>query len=501
MKMFESKKSLGIELTAGQVRLALLKKDKKGISLLKSAVADLPEGVVENGSIEQGAVLAKLIKDVKRKNGIHCSHAVMSMFSRPMMQQIIDIPKEGMNNPRDYIEQEIKHCASMAGKETLFDFCGIRTVSQDEERRVFVAAACDNNMTSALKLFNREGMNVEAVEPGWLGYLRAVSAKRVAGKFGTSQFFVLFRDNTVTMALFRNQTLDFLRYKEVGEDVDYEHITSELDSVLEYYQYELSAEFGNWDIVVVSDDVNESLQSTFDKFGGGLDKSISVSVGNFQKEISYSSFVDSETDKRQADIAAVGLAMKLLGDENDQHGLDVNLIPLEAKRVSSVRKHAIHAVGAAAAIFFVLMVVSGIFSLKANLRYQNLNISEQRDMTEKIRGLADIKIDLAHQIAATESELSSMEKILGNYSYVKWADVLHAITAKIPKTVQITSLSGRGKDILQLYGKTVVYGDVVKFADQLSESEYVQSAKLESIKGTEKDDGYIEYIVKCVLAN
>ena len=76
--------------------MALLRKKGSSVELVKAASGPVPEGAIKNGNIEDPAMLAKGIKDLKARSRIRIRlrQAAVSLIAKPMLVQIMDAPKQ-----------------------------------------------------------------------------------------------------------------------------------------------------------------------------------------------------------------------------------------------------------------------------------------------------------------------------------------------------------------------------------------------------------------------
>lgn len=64
------KTALGVDITQTYISMALLRKDSKGIKLIKAARCPVPEGTIKNGQVQEPAVLLKVLRELKSRNKI-----------------------------------------------------------------------------------------------------------------------------------------------------------------------------------------------------------------------------------------------------------------------------------------------------------------------------------------------------------------------------------------------------------------------------------------------
>ena len=98
------KTALGIDVSDGLINMALLRQSAKGIELVRTASGPVPDGAIENGSIENPAALAKAIKELRKRNRMWAKRSAVSLSVNPVVTRIVETPEETPKNMRQFIE-------------------------------------------------------------------------------------------------------------------------------------------------------------------------------------------------------------------------------------------------------------------------------------------------------------------------------------------------------------------------------------------------------------
>ena len=181
----ESKTALGIDISSSRINLALLRKTNGGIVLVKTASGPIPEGAIKNGNIEDPALLARGIRELRTRNRIRVRlrQASVSLFTKPMLMQIMEIPKRNPAGVGQFFHNEVKHCVAFSGKKIALDYCGIGSGGRIGNDRAFVVAADNQKVAQILNACTLSCINVEMVEPPLISYIRAFYNKIITGRF------------------------------------------------------------------------------------------------------------------------------------------------------------------------------------------------------------------------------------------------------------------------------------------------------------------------------
>ena len=509
----EVKTALGIDISGDRINLALLRKKKNGLELLKTATGPVPDGAIKNGNIEDATVLAKAIKELKTKNKIRARHAALSPVINPMLLQILDLPNDASINVGQFVQNEVKHYAMLSMKKVAMDFYGIKSSGKSGNRRAFVVATDGQKITEFTRALNQAGLNIDAIEPALVAYVRACYAKKIAEKFDQNLLFAIVHEDTLTLCLFKNQILDFVRTKRLEaykceSDKWFEWIAEEINVVLKFYELEVRDKRDKWEVTLVTSARNESVKEKMELVATKLKEETpfcELSRNGNQVELKVRTLDDAYLDTPVADTAhadkpsviAVGLAMKLLNFSSC--GLNINLLPAEAAEVKSARKHALIIANIAAAVFVLTILSIGVFSIKVKKVNENIKKKQQTQLGCNIQTLLNEQALLNEQVANISENLGGMSAILSAGHFLRWDQILNEIRTTIPKTVRITNLFSDDNSRVLFKGQALSYESIHLFVDMLNSSDHIESA---SLIGTEKDSelsGLVTYSVSCSL--
>jgi Tfp pilus assembly PilM family ATPase len=484
--MLKSKTALGINISDGRITLALLRKNKDGVKLIKAAGCPVPDGAIKNGNIEDARAIAKAIKKLKAKNRIHSYRTAFCLIANPTLMQILDLPKDARSNTRQFVHNEVKHYAVLPIKNAAVDFCGIKSSAKSSDRRVLVVATDKQKITTASTILNKEGLNIDAIEPVWMAYIRACYAKKIAGTFDTNRLFAIVCDGTLTLSLFRSRRLDFVRTERIEPETlqseDYSQwLAEKINAVIKFYELEASDKQNKWHVTLVTDTNGQSASETAESLQARLRP--------------------AELEVRILEYAhltiAVGLAMKLLNVPGP--GLNIDLLPPELIEAKSAEKRALMIANIAAAIIFILIVSVGFLTAKGKKVNAYINQNRQSQVSRKTPELLNEQASLQKQITDVSEKLDTSEDALSSCSPLKWGPILSDIRQATPKTVRLTELRSSDNSRMLLDGQTLSYSAIYLFVDALSTCKNIKSA---SLIGTEKYGGsehLVKYSILCSL--
>lgn len=493
-----TKTALGIDVSDKRISLVLLKQSRKGIELVRTAESPVPADAVKGGNIVDAAALAGTIEQMKHKIRARSAKAAISLFARPVLLQIIDMPKGLPTNVRQFIGNEIKQCVVLPVKKAAFDFCGMDAGKKSYDTRLFVAAADSERIAALGRSYGRGSLNIEVIEPVLLACARALYSKKIAGKFDTNVLIVMLHNNVLTLCVFKNQVIDFIRSKAMEEYADgaglCRWLAGQINEIIQFYDAEVADAGGRWEITIVSESVE--LPADAKEILKGQVHCVALDVSTYQEGLRDTAIIGAEKSGA-ASLIAAGLAMRLL--EGKDHGLKINLFPPEASEVKLLRTDFLIAANAAAAGALVLMLIGGYLAFLCRNTSQNILIKSSDARLQKTYDMISKRDTLNQRIKQLADRPSGLTKLLGLQQDVDWLNFLNDVRAATPKTVRITNLTQNAGNKVVLEGLALSYESTHLFVNMLNKSSYIAEA---SLAGTEKKsdtEGFVKYAINCVL--
>jgi Tfp pilus assembly protein PilN len=500
------KKTLGIDICESRISLALLKKSDKGIKLLKAISEPMPTGAVENGNIKDAAILSRTLKQLKKRIAASTIPTAVSLFAEPTILQVMDIPKQIPDNIGKFVNEQVKHFAALLGRKINTDFCGVSGISPDGSHSscVLAAASDKKRIANLVEMYSQAGICAEAIEPAVLAYIRALHKEKIEGRFESNVVIAIVRDNKLTLCVFRKQSLDFIRTRDIGESAGTEEISkwlaSQINTVIQSYQVKASLNSGQWETTIVAD---------CDKLPADSEEGLKANIPGSEVQllrsedackISSISRNSTRANSIRADepsFAAIGLAMKLL--DTNMFNLGVNLIPEETVRIRATRKTALVTANIMAALLLAAMLVVGGSIWKVQKINKDVDKKKTR-LLQETRSLFEENKTLDEKINNINNKLKVVNKISDSQSELYWPGLLSYVAKIRPKTICILSMaSGKGDQVI-LKGLALSNEDVYMFTEQLRKSELIDSASIYQTNKNDKDNRFINYEIRCIPA-
>jgi Tfp pilus assembly protein PilN len=495
-----TKTALGVDISQTHISLALLKKDSKGIRLIKAARCPIPEGAIQEGNVKEPAAVLKAIRDLKARSRIRERAAAMSLPADSVIMQIVDLPKQIPANIGQFVQDEVKQYVALSGEKIVSDYCAIPS-AVDGNNRILIAAAERHKIDQLIKICSRAGINVEAVEQPALAYIRACYKRKIAGKLNHNILLALLFDNVLVLCVFRRQILDLVRTKNLPAMKDnhqdfVNRLAEEITDVTQSYDIEIPGEAENWQITVVASQTAEPPE-TIEQVLKTKFQDADLQVRNLQDAYKDTLIGENLTSQVPPSAAAIGLAMRLLSTEDSL--FKVNLLPRETIEIRSFKRHLLLTGNLVAVVLLITILI--VHSLSATISKINQNIQRkvQAQPPQATSTLANQERLLEQQI----QQLSEGPRVLGELMSVRrdigWAKLLNDIQNAAPGTVCITKLISTGNRTMTLEGLATSYDAANLFVSTLEKSEHIQSASLTEAQKNESQPRLINYQIECSL--
>ncbi|MHC4565014.1 MAG: pilus assembly protein PilM [Planctomycetota bacterium] len=492
--------ALGVDISEGQINLALLKQSAKGIRLVKAASGPVPDGAIENGCIADSAALARAIRDLRNRNRIRARRAAVSLSVSPVITNILEIPEGSPSDISRFIRDELKSYVALSGREITFDSCRIRS-GQGSGGQLLAVAADDEEVTELTRTCIRAGLNVEAVEPVMLAYVRALYAEKIEGRFDCSVLIGLLQDNNLTLCVFRKETLDLVRVEDISaeraEPAELcRRLAREINAIIQFYEVEVPDSGSKWEVTVFGDRVQ--LPADAEDFLRAETSSAYLDVRSgtdaFQDMV-----VEQKARQERPSALAVSLAMGLLN--MSETGLRLNLVTPESAEVRSVKKQLILTTVVVVLVIPLLAFLAGKgLGMLADEVHKRIDSKKRTDMSQDTSVLLEEQESLERKIALL-SERNGLKAILESRKTVDWASILDEVKDCTPKEVRITALYNKGETEMGLEGLAFTYRDARLFVEALNAKEHIGLATLSEATRDDAAGGLVTYTIDCTITN
>ena len=491
--------ALGIDISDSRISMALLRRARNGVKVLKAGSAPVPEGAIKDGNIEQPEVLAKAIKELMSRNHIRARKAAVSLSTGSTIVHILEAPGGTPSNIGQFVKKELKSYIALSGREIASDFCGIKS-GGGLINRLLAVAADRQELVMLTRTCRRAHLDVEVVEPSMLGYVRALFAEKIEGRFDSDVLIAILQGGVLTLCVFRKQTLDFVRVEQVGKEKTepgelFRWLVGQINAIIQFYDIEVADSAGKWEVTVVADcvqlpdDAATSLSGEITS--AGLD--VRTDENACQDEL-----VDLNGCREKASAAAIGLAMGLL--DVRQTGLMINLVPPESAEVKATKKQLVLTIAVIAVVIPLLTIAAGMgINRLADKTKTSILDRKQTELTGDICSISKELTSLNQQIDLLSKRPAEISEILDSRPALGWAKILNDIRVQTPQSVRITELYSVGDTGIVLEGLALSYESARLFEKMLNELDYINLATLTETSREDNVNALVVYKINCSL--
>jgi Tfp pilus assembly protein PilN len=427
----------------------------------------------------------------------------LSLVAHPVLIQILDLPENVPANIGEFVRNEVKHYAMLPAGKVTSDFCGLKSQGKLPGRQILVAATDTQKLTDFAAALEKNALNIVAIEPASLAFLRACYHKRIAKKLDQNLLLAIVHQDALTLCLLRNETLNFLTTKHFeldnnGGDRCLERLAEEISAVIRFYDFEILEKRSQWEVEIVTDDSSSLPKERMDVLPSLLTNTAGLEIRTF-KEASVDTPLVNLDSAANTSAVAIGLAMKLL--QSQDFTPNINLLPLKLLQAKSAKKQGLVIANIAAVVFLLMILSIGLFNTKLKKLNRNTDRKMHTEAIGNMRALLHERTLLDKQAKDVSQKLSKMNAAVRGGYFLRWDRILTQIARAIPRSVQIRSLSSDGSSMIMLEGQALSYEAVELFLDMLSNCEHVKSASLAGTEKVSKSDKWIRYSIGCSLTD
>jgi len=492
-------KILGIDLSNSRINATLLSQTDKGIEVLKSATAPIPEGAMADGCVKNSSLLAKAIKELCSRNKIPTGHTVVSLAVKPSILRVMELPKDLSTNPAQYVSDELKHYAVMSGKTIMHDYCPLSPQKQTTAARLLLAATDEEKVAEFAKALNRIGVTVKAVEPAAIAYIRLIHASAIAKKFNSNVLIAVVEDTTTTLCVFRNTNLDFMHRIEIGErNFDDEtaagNLLTELHAITQFYDVEVADASKQWDIILAfsgdhaqQDHVQQSIQNEL--------TGIEVRVCSSATVREDAPLIVSDDTETISPISA-GLAMKYC--KTGMPNLKINLLPAGTNDTYNMKKFALVAANIAIIVFLLSLLAVPLVQLRLNKVNKTIEKYHAAMLSENMAKLLKEDALLSQNNQALHDRIEAINSIIAGSIARNWPQILQDIGSRTPSNVRITRLTAKDAS-MRLTGQAFSHTQITKFVELLRRSPHIASVTLAKSEVDPLAQNLLIYDITCTF--
>jgi hypothetical protein len=374
----------------------------------------------------------------------------------------------------------------------------------DVASHVLTVATDGQQVSEIINTLNKIGISAEEIEQPLLSCIRTLYAENIEGKFDTNVLIAVLRENCLTLCVFRKQTIDLVRTRDISaEEIEPQQfnqwLSEQINTVIQSYEIDSPGSRGQWDVVVLADgfkldeDTEDILRANVARTGLKL-----ITSDNLFQTGLLSQFGVSPESKniKNPSLPAIGLGLKLLGYKSSMLGANLN--PPEVIKIRNTQKKLLLTANiTAAALFLILLAIHGP-AWKVNKL--NEHIFENKLSQSQNMQLLVVKRDyLNKKSKALRDNINRINTALGSRREYYWPDVFSEIARSRPKTIRITSFAGGTEPAMILKGLAISNQDVYLFVDTLNKSQHIESAQIIETKKDGSNFGLVSYEIKCTL--
>ncbi len=483
-----TKTALGVDLGESHLGVALVEKGPQGFRTLATAREDW--SATEPGQ-SPGKVLSRLLAQLGRRARLCGTRVAVAVSSDPLVVRLLDLPAHVPANIGAFVRNELQQYVALSGKTIVSDFCG---VGAGVQKRLLTAAADGDRVQEMVKACAAAGIVVDSVEPALLAYARAFLEREKEARHQGHVLIALLGARTLTIGLWRQGTLDFVRTRALPADTDTPRplcawLAEELKAVVRYGETQVTRPGRDGRIQVVLDDGRHRADE--------IAPLLAVEVGTRSLTVvAAGGPAKDDPSAPGTSSVAEGAALALLGAEHDD--LKINLLPRAVTEARLLSRHLLLTANVCVLIFL------GVFAA-AQLLARTTDAVDHRIEQSRLSGelyaapalFAKGKY-LDQEISGMRQRVDPLRKAMKGRHRADWAGILQAVRQAAPAEVSVTQFQcGDGRSLC-VKGFTASCPAADVFVRNLERQPPFTSVSLATLQ-RQPDGGRLEYRIDCLL--
>lgn len=495
----QSKTAFGIDICANAVSFVQLEKIDRQVKFLRASTIPLPEGIISDDIIQNPAALAAMLEKFNISGLLRNINVAMTICTEPVLLQILNLPESSPSEVKKIIQDEVRQYAILPLKNIEMDYCSLKSTDTNS-KRVLVGATQTEHLNATVNAIEKRHINIKSIEPPITAFLRACFNKVIRPAGEKNIMFLLIRNETLTLCIFKRQKLEFLRTKKfdagiVSSAQQSTWLSKEIESVIQFYELEDDSNTQPWKIIVAAcPDAKCDLE-----IADQIKKE--VSRQNVEVLAFDNSMMDIQIDslpKTPICPVVVGAAMKLLGENFS--GISLNLLPKEIVSIRKARNEMLVIANIAACLLILFFGYITFLSKKSISIGREVYAQKHKQAGTGIQQMVGLRKNLNDEFNNIQNGILVMNKLTEEKGYHNWAGLLAGLVRVIPPTVLIENLEGKGDNAMEIDGVAVNYDAINSFVNLLTQEGLVRAASLKDSKQNAKyGNGMINYKIVCYL--
>ena len=497
--MKRDKSILGIHIDDGFLNIVHLGRTEDGLSVHGRAVEPLEAGVVKDGLIVHIETISQKIRNFVKAGQPKVHKAIISLSCSAVRLRPSEFEAQTDEQLEKHVEDQIKKYALFGNEEIVFDYCTFEETARLSNKQTVLQAVITRRISDACSAAARGAkLDLVRIEPAVLPVMK-LTCDKLPAESGSVSLLLALDSASGNLSVFKNGLPQFCQNLSIGiKDVSqredgFTHLIDQMKPVLEFARSVAGPASAGVVLRVAAAGSSEKLRTIAERIKQSLPD---VAVEQIDPARVAEKFGIKEVDG--VDLPIFALACALTAPGICEFAGQINLVSQKSLAREKTRKEMSLTTKAIVAI--VLLSVAAkiglnmeIRSVEADLTGVEAKITEAVPMSQKITGLKKQIKELKQKqlvYAATSRELTD----------IPWPKALQVIAETMPRKVRIVDIYTTDSADFTLIGEALLESDVHRFARQLQNAEFIESAKVEEIEYDDSGaESVVDYKITCKI--
>lgn len=233
------KTNIGLDIGTESIKIVQLETKKDLKKLTKIAFADIPEGSMGHGKIENPQALGDAIRIALKNNGLASKNIALAIPSRHVVIRQVRFPIMEPEELKESLKWELDRYLPLSSEDAVVDFHILQNFSDNNppEMEVALVGANKNLIDTYLQLAEAAEISLQALEVSSFAFLRTLNSDYLSGTVVIINASNLDMEMTIlTDGLLRfsrvitNGPLDIL-LQEIQRSIDFHHLQNRDEAI------------------------------------------------------------------------------------------------------------------------------------------------------------------------------------------------------------------------------------------------------------------------------
>lgn len=474
--------SLGLDISDSHITVVSVIQSNICPVIQKMDQIPIPTGLVQDGFVTNPNELAKVLRQLLKRNGIQSQQATVNIDPVPTLIQVFNLPESSGINVSQYVLNELRHTFVSSVDDICFDYHAIQMTQTDGPKRVYVVAVEKSKVLPLVTALHKVGIHPAAIEPRSLAIMRTIYSSKVINQYGQLIYVGNINSKGILSCVFHNTDLCYVRMVNKPDGgfnpgTDAKWCSDQINTVLQYYVTENRTLSSTPWVCYLQTSIPELLAPEGVRV---FRESVKGTLTNFSAIELLGRLPTPIADPNyDSGISAYGLGMKKKLLRSPFR--DINLLPRSVLRRQRLRNQSRIALYVLLFLFAIVnMMLIGWDGISQN-KQQRMEVHHPGAYREQLAACIQQHKQYMSQYNMLYERWLLLRQVYANATKIDWGEILHHIAKSTPQRIRLNSIEIEGDDLCIISGETSSQDDINVFCLEIKKYQYIHSTDVAAV--------------------